>query len=422
MNPSFSFAQLATWGIAFGAVMCVILRPWNLPQALWAAGGAIILVIFGLLPITAALAGIAAGTDVYLFLLGMMVLSEVARQEGLFDFLAGVAARFAKGSAPRLFVLIYVVGILVTALLSNDATAVVLTPAVAATVKSAKIEEPLPYLLICALIANAASFVLPIANPANLVIYGNHMPPLLQWLPSYSLASILSIAVTFLALRWTQRNSLKQKMAAEVYVPALTPAGKTAAVGIVLTSIALLTASAFDMQLGLPTAIAGGLTLFAVLLREQKAPWRLMREISWGILPLVAGLFVLVQALDHTGVIDALKDFLRNETAHAAAATAWGSGIAIAFVSNLINNLPAGLIAGTAVRGAHVSDHVTRAILIGVDLGPNLSITGSLATLLWLDALKREGLHVSGRTFLKYGILVMPPALIAALAGVLFFN
>ncbi|MGH6679318.1 MAG: ArsB/NhaD family transporter, partial [Bradyrhizobium sp.] len=93
-----------------------------------------------------------------------------------------------------------------------------------------------------------------------------------------------------------------------------------------------------------------------------------------------------------------------------------------AFASNLINNLPAGLIAGSAVRGAGVSDHVTRAILVGVDLGPNLSITGSLATLLWLDALKREGLHVSGRAFLKYGLLVMPPALIAALAGALAFN
>lgn len=422
MTDSLTLAQIATWGIAGVAVLCVILRPWNLPQALWAVGGAVLLVIVGLLPLDAAARGIAAGTDVYLFLFGMMLLAEVSRKEGLFDFLAAVAARFAKGSAARLFALIYAVGILVTALLSNDATAVVLTPAVAATVKSAKIEEPLPYLLICAMIANAASFVLPIANPANLVIYDNHMPPLPQWLQHYALASVLSIAVTFIVLRWSQRHSLRQKMVTDVRVPDLTPAGKTAAAGIILTSIALLTASALNMNLGLPTAIAGVLTLAAVLLRERKAPWPMMREISWGILPLVAGLFILVEALEHTGVIDTLKDFLRYEAAHAATATAWGAGIAIAFASNLINNLPAGLIAGSAVRGAGVSDHVTRAILVGVDLGPNLSITGSLATLLWLDALKREGLHVSGRAFLKYGLLVMPPALIAALAGALAFN
>jgi arsenical pump membrane protein len=422
MNPDISLAQAASWGIAGGAIFCIILRPWNLPQALWAVAGAILLVACGLLPIGSALAGIGKGTDVYLFLLGMMLLAEVARKEGLFDFLAAIAARLAKGSASRLFLLIYVVGTVVTALLSNDATAVVLTPAVAAAVKSAKIEEPLPYLLICALIANAASFVLPIANPANLVIYGAHMPALLQWLPRYALASALSISVTFLVLRWTQKGALRQKMAVDVPVPDLTPGGKTAALGIILTSVALLTASAFDMQLGWPTAIAGLLTLLAVSIRERKFPWGMMREISWSILPLVGGLFVFVEALHRTGVIAALTGLLRDGSAHAPTAAAWGAGIAIALLSNVINNLPAGLIAGDAVRAAHVSDHVTRAILIGVDLGPNLSITGSLATILWLDALRREGLHVSGRTFLKYGLIVMPPALIAALAGALLLG
>jgi CheY-like chemotaxis protein len=104
--------------------------------------------------------------------------------------------------------LVFAVGTVVTIFLSNDATAVVLTPAVAAVAKTAKAEEPLPYLFICALVANAASFVLPISNPANLVIYGSHMPALLQWLPQYALPSALSILATFFALRWTQRDGL----------------------------------------------------------------------------------------------------------------------------------------------------------------------------------------------------------------------
>ena len=185
------------------------------------------------------------------------MLAEIAREEGLFDWLAAVATRQAKGSARRLFLLTYGVGTLVTIFLSNDATAVVLTPAVAAAVKTAKAKEPLPYLLICAFIANAASFVLPISNPANLVIYGNHMPPLLQWLPAYLLPSALSIAATYLVLRWTQRGALHQQIAKDVPVPILSGGGKTAAVGIALTAVALLVASALDLQLGLPTAIAG---------------------------------------------------------------------------------------------------------------------------------------------------------------------
>src|SRR6202012_4008770 len=125
----------------------------------------------------------------------------MAREEGVFDWAAGIAASHARHSASRLFLLVYLVGIAVTALLSNDATAVVLTPAVLAAVRTARV-NPKPYLLACALIANAASFVFPISNPANLVVFGNKMPALAQWLEIFFLPSIASIVVTFLCLRW----------------------------------------------------------------------------------------------------------------------------------------------------------------------------------------------------------------------------
>ena len=94
------------------------------------------------------------------------------------------------------------------------------------------------------------------------------------------------------------------------------------------------------------------------------------------------------------------------------ARTAWVIGVVVAFATNLMNNLPAGLIAGTAVQSVNASDLVTRAILIAVNLGPNLSVTGSLATILWLAALRREGHNIGAFRFLKLGILVMPPALL----------
>ena len=127
--------------------------------------------LLNLLPWPDALAAAGKGMDVYFFLIGMMLLAEVARKEGLFDWLAAWAVRHSHGSAKRLFLIVYVVGTIVTVLLSNDATAVVLTPAVYAATRAAKV-EPLPYLFICAFIANAASFVLPISNPANLVVFG----------------------------------------------------------------------------------------------------------------------------------------------------------------------------------------------------------------------------------------------------------
>src|SRR5450631_535731 len=380
--------HVVTWGIAALATAGVILRPLRIPGAVWAVAGACALVGLGLLPVDAAAAGIRKGVDVYLFLTGMMLLAELARQEGLFDWLAAWAASLARGSASRLFGLVYVVGIIVTVFLSNDATAVVLTPAVSAVTRAAKIEQPLPYLFICAFIANAASFVVPISNPANLVIYGSHMPPLLEWLPRFALPSVLSIAATYVVLRWTQRDALRQSASGDMRVPILSRAGKMTAGGIAATAVVLMLASAFGVQLGLPTCVAGLVTLFAVTVMLRSSPWRFLREISWGVIPLVGGLFVLVQALDRSGAIHAVSEYLKAETQRSAICSAAGAGILVGLAANLVNNLPAGLIAGMAVHTANASPDVASAVLIGVDLGPNLSVTGSLATILWLTALR----------------------------------
>ena len=151
------------------SIALVLIRPKGLPEAWWAAAGALTLVLVRLIPLHSAAHAVAKGLDVYCFLTGMMIMSALAKREGLFDWVATHAVRASRGSPSRLFILIYAAGILVTVFLSNDATAVVLTPAVLAAVKAAEV-EPLPYLLICAFIANAASFVLPISNPANLVV------------------------------------------------------------------------------------------------------------------------------------------------------------------------------------------------------------------------------------------------------------
>ena len=411
-----------TWAIIALSILGVIARPFKWPEFVWAASGAILLVLLRLLSPAKAWDGVLKGLDVYLFLVGMMALAEVARKEGLFDWLAMLAVRGARGSASRLFALVYVVGTLVTIFLSNDATAVVLTPAVYAAAKAAK-AEPLPYLFICALIANAASFVLPISNPANLVVFRDHMPALAQWLMRFGAASIASIVVTFLVLRWSQRKQLREEeIETDVEAKTLSTSGKIAGLGIILTGVALIVASALDLQLGLPTFIAGLLTVAVVLLVKREGPWDTMKDISWAVIPLVAGLFVLVEALETTGVLAMIADQLKALTQRSDLEAGWVSGVVIAVACNLVNNLPAGLLAGAAVHAAHVSDKVAGAILVGVDLGPNLSVTGSLATILWLTAIRREGEDVGAWTFLKLGLLAMPPALVAALAALLFLS
>ena len=249
-----TIAQAATWGIAAFATGGVILRPWGLPEAVWALAGAAALVLSTLLPWQNALAAVAKGTDVYLFLTGMMLLADLARREGLFDWVATHATKAANGSPARLFTLVYLAGIAITVFLSNDATAVVLTPAVYAAAKTAK-AKPLPYLVVCAFIANAASFVLPISNPANLVLYGHEMPPLWPWLQQFALPSLLSIAATFAALRWVFRRDLKGEINGDAPTPPLTAGGRYAAYGIGAAVPVLLLASGLGIDLGPPAFV-----------------------------------------------------------------------------------------------------------------------------------------------------------------------
>jgi arsenical pump membrane protein len=405
----------ATWGIAGLATFGVIARPWNLPEYVWAITGAVLLVAFDLLPWRDAMAAAGKGTDVYFFLIGMMLLAEVARKEGLFDWLAQQAVKHARNSASRLFSIVYAVGTLVTIFLSNDATAVVLTPAVYAATRAAKV-EPLPYLFVCAFIANAASFVLPISNPANLVLFGEQMPTLLEWLHLFALPSVAAVTATFFLLRISQHGSLQggvDSAADETVV--LTKTAAIAAAGIGATAIVLLAASISGVDLGKPTFVCGAVVTAIVLMIGRTSPASVVRDISWSVLPLVAGLFILVEGLNRTGVLPALAEVLKRTAELSPHAASWGAGIITAIASNLINNLPMGLIAATTTQAAQSSHQITGAVLIGVDLGPNLSVTGSLATILWLIALRREGEHVGALRFLRLGILVMPPALVLSL-------
>ena len=399
------------------ALLGAVLRPWRTPEVAWAVAGALVLVLAGGVTWPAAWSAVRRGNDVYLFLVGMMLLSALAEREGFFEYLAALCVAHARGSATRLLLLVYGVGTVVTVFMSNDATAVVLTPAVLAVTRKAE-ARPLPYLLACALIANAASFVLPISNPANLVVFGEHLPTLTVWLERFLLPSLASIATTYAVLRWLHRGDMQAALArAPAAVPPLSAAGRVAACGVAAMAVALVAASAAGWPLGPPAlGVAVGLWL-AVAWRQRAAPWAVLGEVSWAVVPLVAGLFVVVEGLRVAGLLQWLTAELQQASAASPGATAMAAGAFVAFACNLMNNLPAGLVAGTVVATAHVDPVVQSAVAIGIDLGPNLSVTGSLATILWLTALRKKGEDVSAWTFLKTGAVAMPLALFGALAA-----
>lgn len=403
------------------SIALMLIRPRGIREVYWVGGGAVLLVALRLVPLRLAGHAIAEGSDVYLFLIGMMLLSELAREHGVFEWLSAAAVRGARGSCSLLFTLVYAAGTVVTVFMSNDATAVVLTPAILAAVRKAKV-EPLPYLFVCALIANAASFVLPISNPANLVLFRNGMPTLGHWLASFGVPSVVSIAATYGAMRWIFRRELRRTIGHKVNAMPLTADGKLVVGGLAGMVVVLLTASALSWDLGLPTCLAALAITTAVSIKARSNPLRLAREISWGTIALVAGLFILVDAVESVGALRLTQAWLERAQSLTPGSGAMVVSFAVGIANNLVNNLPLGLIAGATLQAAHVKGLMANAVLIGVDLGPNLSITGSLATILWLLALRREKLDVSFWSFLKVGAIVMPIALALAMGAAILMQ
>jgi len=414
-------AHVAIWGISAISIALMLFRPFGIPEFVWTVAGALLLCVLRLIPLKLARYAVAEGMDVYLFLTGMMLLSELAKRNGVFDWLANVAVKQADGSARHLFTLIYGVGTVVTIFMSNDATAVVLTPAVLSAVKRAK-AEPMPYLLTCALIANAASFVLPISNPANLVVFHAFMPPLVEWLAMFICPSIISIVATYFLLRWYSRKQLAAPCDGSDVELELSALGKVSLFGILAVAVILLVASALKMDLGLPTCIAAIVVACIALSIGRSNPVHLVREISWSVLPLVAALFVIVEAVKSAGALQMLQAAAEHAMHWPRVGSAFALAAAVGFGANLVNNLPLGLIAGATLHSMTLPPLLSQVVLIAIDLGPNLSITGSLATILWLIAIRREGMHVSGWQFLRAGMLIMPISLVLAIGGALLFD
>jgi arsenical pump membrane protein len=175
-------------------------------------------------------------------------------------------------------------------------------------------------------------------------------------------------------------------------------------------------------DLGLPTCLAALAITAVVCLRARTNPLTLAKEISWATLALVAGLFVMVNAVESIGALRYTQTALAYAQHLPAAAGAYLTGFVVGVANNLINNLPLGLIASGTLHASRVHGLLANATLIGVDLGPNLSVTGSLATILWLLALRKERVEINFSQFLKVGIVAMPIALAAALAGAVLLH
>ncbi|MCL4394751.1 MAG: SLC13 family permease [Chloroflexi bacterium] len=404
--------------LIFGATLVVIMaRPYGIPEAAAATVGAALVVLIGLVQPDEALRVLIEQWNVFGFLLGLMTISAMADQEGIFERIADQAGRWGRGDAARLYLIIFLVGALITAFLSNDATALVLTPLVYALVTRLRLPV-LPFMFACTFVADTASFLLPVSNPINILVLGSFPSDLALFLRYLLLPSVFCIgwnAVTFI---WRFHDDLDLSYALDPPSRREEPPRQSRfALGVLaLIALAFVVASALRLPLS-AVALAGAATLVAGAARRRRLEWRKLRdEISWSLFILIGGLFILVRGIENLGLTAAFGSALLNlagadplrEIVVTAAGTALGS--------NLVNNVPMALVMTSALHSipgvVAANPGLAYATILGADLGPNITTVGSLATILWVLILRRKGLQVSTVEYFKLGLLNVPVMLV----------
>lgn len=404
--------------VALAATLAAaVRRPSPVPEAAVAAAGAILLVATGAISLAGARHALRDLGPTVGFLAALLVLSEGCRREHVFTAIGARTALASHGRPARLLALTFAACAVVTAVLGLDATVVLLTPVVFATAARLR-TSPKPHVYACTHLANSASLLLAVSNLTNLLAFRASGLSFTRFAALMTLPWLAAIAVEWVVLRRFFAVELERPRTGSGGAPS--PPGSVPAPRFALGVLGLTLAGfAFSSALAIAPvwfAAAGAVAItLPALLRRAATPLEVVRAAEPGFLVFVLGLGVLVVAASDNGLRSAV-------TAALPAGGSLPDLLAIAALSavlaNLVNNLPATLI--LVPVAAALGTGPVLAVLVGVNIGPNLSYAGSLATLLWRRALHAQDTDVELGEFTRLGLLTVPPGIALATVAVWF--
>lgn len=364
------------------------------PEALVALAGAALLLAIGVLEPHDALDEAESLAPTLVVLASLLVLGDGCERAGLFDALAARMAVRARGSGPRLLAYVFAAAVAVTAVLGLDATVVLLTPAAFAAAAKARMPGR-PHVYATSHLANSASLLLPISNLTNLLAFKATDLSFAGFAAKMALPTAVAVAIEWLVLRRVFRTALETP--GRTPRTDLPPIPRRPLVILALTLAGFLAAGPLGLDAAWPAA--AGALMMGPRLKAMDLP----------LIAFVLGLSLIVRALADAGLADVVADVLPQGTGLLALL---GATFLAAALANVLNNVPALLVLLPAAAAAGPA--TVLAVLIGVNAGPNLTYTGSLATLIWRRVLRERGEDVSHREFHVLGALSVPPILIGA--------
>jgi arsenical pump membrane protein len=392
--------------VALAATLAAaVARPRYAPDWAVAAVAAGLLVATGVLSAGDARSAVSDLGPTIAFLAALLVLADGCRQAGLFEALGAAMAAGARGSPRRLLAMVFAVAAGTTAVLSLDATVVLLTPVVFATASRLRVPAR-PHVYACSHLANSASLLLPISNLTNLLAFRASGVSFPRFAALMVLPWLVAIGVEWLVLGRAFARDLRPVRAAPQARAAQRVALPRFAIGVVAATLVGFALSSLTGIAPVWIAAAGAL---ALVVGERRPPAAIVRAVEPAFLVFVLGLAIVVRAAGDHGLQAAVDGLVpRGDGLLALVAVA----VIAAVVANLLNNLPATLIVLPVAASGGAGPVL--AMLVGVNVGPNLTYVGSLATLLWRRVLHAHDHDTDLGEFLRLGAVTVPPILLAS--------
>jgi len=358
----------------------------------------------------------------------VIIISLLLDEAGFFEWAALHVARWGGGSGRRLFALLVLLGAAMAALFANDGAALILTPIVIAMLLALKFSPAatLAFVMAAGFIADTASLPLVVSNLVNIVsadyfdidfaAYASVMVPV----------NLVSVAASLGMLLWFFRRDIPRNYdAAGLKAPRAAIVDETTfKAGWAV--LALLLVGFFGLErIGVPISVvagAGALVLLGVAARGHRISTRkVIREAPWQVVVFSLGMYLVVYGLRNEGLTDHVAKLLDLFAGYGLWGATFGTGLLIAFLSSIMNNMPTVLVGALSIdasqAGGAVREAMVYANIIGSDLGPKFTPIGSLATLLWLHVLARKNITISWGYYFKVGVVLTLPVLLVTLAA-----